>query len=92
MSVVLPRLVGEQCRILYLPENSNQVILGVAGSGKSVEAAYRAIWISLGHPSDNILVLTVNKEVNNQLRAMIDSYNHNSNIEVSTIYTYFKKI
>ena len=41
MSVVLPRLVGEQCRILYLPENSNQVILGVAGSGKSVEAAYR---------------------------------------------------
>ena len=50
-----------------------------------------AIWISLGHPSDNILVLTVNKEVNNQLRAMIDSYNHNSNIEVSTIYTYFKK-
>ncbi|WP_218046747.1 UvrD-helicase domain-containing protein [Limosilactobacillus reuteri] len=92
MSVVLPRLVGEQCRILYLPENSNQVILGVAGSGKSVEAAYRAIWISLGHPSDNILVLTVNKEVNNQLRAMIDSYNHNSNIEVSTIYTYFKNL
>lgn len=92
MSVMLPRLVGEQCRILYLPENNNQVILGVAGSGKSVEAAYRAIWISLGHPDDKILVLTVNKEVNNQLRAMIDSYNHNSNIEVNTVYTYFKNL
>lgn len=92
MSVMLPRLVGEQCRILYLPENNNQVILGVAGSGKSVEAAYRAIWVSLGYPDDKVLVLTVNKEVNSQLQMMIDSYQHNDNIEVSTVYNYFKKL
>lgn len=92
MQITLPRLVGEQCRILYLPENANQVVLGVAGSGKSVEAAYRAVWISIGHPNDKILVLSVNRDVNIQLKKMIDSYNHNANIEVSTVYSYFKKL
>lgn len=59
LTAALPELIGEQCRILYLPENANQVVLGVAGSGKSVEAAYRAIWISKRCPDDKILVLSV---------------------------------
>lgn len=91
ISTILPKLIGEQCRILYLPENDNQVVLGVAGSGKSVEAAYRAIWMSLGHPDDKILLLTFNKEVNDQLDLMVKSFEHNSNIEVNTIYSYFKE-
>ncbi|MCC4383179.1 AAA family ATPase [Limosilactobacillus reuteri] len=88
----LPRLIGEQCRILYLPEDRNQVVLGVAGSGKSVEAVYRAIWISLGHPEDKIILLTVNSQINEQLKLMVDSFKHSPNIEVSTVYSYFKKI
>lgn len=88
----MPKLVGEQCRILYLPEDRNLVVLGVAGSGKSVEAVYRAIWISLAHPDDQIVLLTVNKEVNEQLKMMIDSFKHCPNIEVSTVYSYFKNV
>lgn len=92
MAMTLPKLVGEQCRILYLSEDQNQVILGVAGSGKSVEATYRALWVSQAHPDDKVLLLTFNAEVNKQLQEMVDSYDHGDNIEVSTIYTYFSNL
>lgn len=89
---ILPELVGEQCRILYLPENANQVILGVAGSGKSVEAAYRAIWISKRYPNEKILVLSVNRDVSDVLDRAIKSYTSTNNVEIDTIYNYFKKL
>lgn len=92
LSPKLPQLIGEQCRILYLPEDSNQVVLGVAGSGKSVEAAYRAIWISKRYPNEKVLVLSVNKDVNDVLMKTIEKYPDTDNVEVNTIYSYFKKI
>lgn len=90
----IPRLVGEQCRILYLPKNDNQVVLGVAGSGKSVEAVCRAIWMSMMEPHEKILLLTCNTEVNEQLKAMIESDHKNAhkNILVSTIYSYCQNV
>lgn len=92
LTTALPELIGEQCRILYLPENANQVVLGVAGSGKSVEAAYRAIWISKRYPDDKILVLSVNRDVSDVLKRTIKSYPDTDNVEVNTVYSYFKKL
>lgn len=92
LTTALPELIGEQCRILYLPENANQVILGVAGSGKSVEAAYRAIWISKRYPDEKILVLSVNRDVSDVLKRTIKSYPETNNVEINTVYSYFKNL
>lgn len=92
LTTALPQLIGEQCRILYLPEDANQVVLGVAGSGKSVEAAYRAIWISKRYPKEKVLVLSVNRDVNDVLKRTIKAYPDTDNVEVNTVYTYFRDI
>ncbi|GLB46184.1 DNA helicase [Philodulcilactobacillus myokoensis] len=90
----LPKMIGEQCRILYLPDDDNQVVLGVAGSGKSVEAIYRALWISISNPKDKIVVLTYNRKVNDTIDTYINNYKNNddineyNNIKVKTIFSY----
>lgn len=96
---MLPDLIGEQCRILYLSDEKNQVVLGVAGSGKSVEAIYRAFWLSLAHPNEKILILTYNNQINQDLeerlaavRAKFSDIDYPDNIEIQTIYTYFKNL
>lgn len=96
---VLPDLIGEQCRILYLSDEKNQVVLGVAGSGKSVEAIYRAFWLSLAHPNEKILILTYNNQINQDLkerlkavRAKFSDLSYPDNIEIESIYTYFKNL
>lgn len=96
---MLPDLIGEQCRILYLSDKDNQVVLGVAGSGKSVEAIYRAFWLSLAHPDEKILILTYNNQINKDLTARLDVVKRRfnnlaqpTNIEIQTIYTYFNKL
>jgi len=86
----LPQLIGEQCRILYLPKEENQVVLGVAGSGKSVEAVCRAIWMSMMEPTEKFLLLTCNSEVNKQLKLMVGP--DHPNIIISTIYSYCKEV
>lgn len=82
----LPKLIGEQCRVLYLPAENSQKVQGIAGSGKSVTAAYRAIWLSLIFPNEKILLLTCNKEISNWFASVIG--NDHPNIEISTIYSY----
>lgn len=96
---MLPDLIGEQCRILYLSDEKNQVVLGVAGSGKSVEAIYRAFWLSLAHPDEKVLILTYNNQINQDLEerlaAVRDKFNDidaPDNIEIQTIYAYFKNL
>ena len=96
---MLPNLIGEQCRVLYLSDEKNQVILGVAGSGKSVEAIYRAFWLSLAHPNEKILILTYNNQINQDLEARLkvlrkrfETLNYPDNIKIQTIYTYFKNL
>lgn len=92
----LPKLKGEQCDILYLPRHSNQVILGVAGSGKSIEAICRAAWIGMTDPDsgDKVIVLSFNKDVNEEisqkLKFAVDG--HKNNITVRTIYSYCKHL
>lgn len=94
---ILPDLIGEQCRILYLSDEKNQVVLGVAGSGKSVEAIYRAFWLSLAHPTEEILILTFNNQINKDLKGRLEAVKnkfsdlqYHENIEIETFYTYFQ--
>lgn len=54
------KLKGEQCKVLYLQDDKDHVILGVAGSGKSVEAIYRAILMSLTHTDEKIYLFCFN--------------------------------
>lgn len=85
------KLIGEQCRILYLSQDNNQVILGVAGSGKSVEAIYRAVWISMIAPDERVVLLTCNHEVNRQLALLLSKIGHYPNIFVDTVYHFCKE-
>ncbi len=43
---MLPRLVGRQLEVLYLPANGHTVVLGTAGSGKTTLSIYRALYLS----------------------------------------------
>lgn len=92
----LPKLIGEQCRILYLPEDIDQVVMEVAGSGKSVEAISRVAWLSKRYPRQKILLLTFNRAVNDQIKLLLGSlardFDLNNNIEVTTLYSYFKNV
>lgn len=64
----LPRLIGHQTEILYLPEEKNLFVTGSAGSGKSLLALYRVYWLAKVNPSENIVLLTFNKPVNNDMK------------------------
>ncbi|WP_035163341.1 UvrD-helicase domain-containing protein [Ligilactobacillus saerimneri] len=56
------KLIGEQCKVLYLPDDKDYVVEGVAGSGKTVEALYRALLLSLVH-NENIYIFAFNRNV-----------------------------
>lgn len=62
------RLVGQQCLALYLPDNINYRIIGVAGGGKTLIATYKLLLTYLQNPNKKIVFLTVNTEVNKQIK------------------------
>ena len=62
MTDKLIKLREEQCKVLYLPEKGTTVIKGVAGSGKSLEAIYRAILLSIT-VEDKIYLFAYNNKV-----------------------------
>ena len=47
----MKKLTGEQTKILYLPDEKNLVILGAAGSGKSLVALYKSVYLAIKYPS-----------------------------------------
>src|SRR5436190_2683875 len=59
----LPTPIGRQRDVLYLPASGQTVVLGTAGSGKTILAILRAAY--LAHPatehSGRTLLLTFNK-------------------------------
>src|SRR5580704_8330679 len=60
--MALPKPVGRQADVVYLPANGHTVVLGTAGSGKTVMAIHRAA--HLAHPATDhngrTLLLTFN--------------------------------
>lgn len=102
----LIKLKGEQCKVLYLPEDRDQVILGVAGGGKSLEALYRAILLSLAH-EEPVYLLAFNRNLIKKMNRDMDliiSHLKKTNfvkvpdaldkarakIEIETIYTFMQ--
>lgn len=64
----MERLKGQQCLALYLPDNANYRIMGVAGGGKTLIATYKLLLTYLQNPDKKIIFLTVNKQVNEQVK------------------------
>ncbi|WP_026115526.1 3'-5' exonuclease [Nocardiopsis kunsanensis] len=68
----LPRPVGHQKKALYLPSSGHQVVLGSAGTGKTVMAALRAQYLSTpgieGH--GRTLLVTSTKALSGYLQHM----------------------
>lgn len=75
----LPKLIGHQTEILYLPENKNLFITGSAGSGKSLLALYRVYWLAKVHPEENVVLLTYNRPVNNDMKEKLYSIAYERN-------------
>lgn len=84
----LPRLIGEQNTIFYLSDDQNLVVLGAAGSGKSLVATYRALYLEEKNPNAKVLLLTMNREIGQQIEQSIFNKRPKSRIKVSTMYSY----
>ena len=54
------KLKGEQTKILYLEPNKHNVVLGVAGSGKTIIAILRAIYLANLEKEERVLLTTYN--------------------------------
>ena len=103
----MEKLIGQQDLVLYLTEKFDYLVEGVAGSGKTLIAIYKAILMSIQHPNYKIVFLTFNNAIANDNRNKINkivSYlkstpifkdklkiNTLSNLEINTVYKYFKK-
>ena len=59
----LPRPVGRQREVLYLPANGHTVVLGTAGSGKTTLAILRSLYLSKPHTEHSgcVLLVTFNR-------------------------------
>lgn len=67
----MEKLEGQQCFALYIPTNKNYRIEGVAGSGKTLMAIYRFVFLYLENPDKNIKLLTYNNRINLEIRRKV---------------------
>ncbi|UQS86890.1 UvrD-helicase domain-containing protein [Nicoliella spurrieriana] len=95
---VLPsekELTDEQVTALRASDNQDQIVLGVAGGGKTVIAIYRSIMLSnssLFEPK-RVLILTYNDAIHSFIRGNVKQQaNDTDNVDVNTVYTYFKEL
>lgn len=70
VSLALPKPVGRQREVVYLPTHGHQVVLGTAGSGKTSMAVLRAALLSnASFPgSGKTLLITFNKTLSSYIR------------------------
>ena len=64
----MKKLTGEQTKILYLPDEKNLVILGAAGSGKSLVSLYKSVYLAIKYPSKKIGIVCFNKPIIEQIK------------------------
>ena len=60
----MKKLTGEQTKILYLPDEKNLVILGAAGSGKSLVALYKSVYVAITRATTNLALTYQNYDMN----------------------------
>ena len=79
----LPRPVGRQREVLYLPATGHTVVLGTAGSGKTTLAILRSIYLS--DPTTNhggkTLLVTFNKCLVTYMGHLADTLRHDITVE-----------
>lgn len=94
----IPTLQGEQTSILYLPKEQNLLIVGSAGTGKSLLAMYKSIYLAVSNPGEKILLLTFNRAVNNKIKEdckIVCEYlnqEYPKNLIIDTIYSFSQKM
>ena len=79
----LPRPVGRQQEVLYLPPNGHTVVLGTAGSGKTTLAILRSLFLSnpdTDHGGKTLLV-TFNKCLVTYMKHLAGSLRHDISVE-----------
>ncbi|WP_280264414.1 UvrD-helicase domain-containing protein [Nocardia wallacei] len=72
MGAVLPKPVGKQAEVVYITESGHTIVLGVAGSGKTVMAVHRARYLSeVGETAGSTLLVTFNGALTEYLRSVV---------------------
>ena len=79
----LPRPIGRQREVLYLPPSGHTVVLGTAGSGKTTLAILRSLYLSdpdTDHGGKTLLV-TFNKCLVTYMKHLAGSLRHDISVE-----------
>lgn len=81
--MALPKPVGRQREVVYLPTQGHQVILGTAGSGKTSMAILRAALLANSNfpGSGKTLLITFNKTLGTYIRFLAADILHNVTVE-----------
>lgn len=80
-----------QTKVLYLPEDNDIRIMGFAGTGKSIVALYRAIYLAQKFPEKNFLLTAFNAALVNKIAKEVNRHNL-SNLDVFTIHSILSKV
>lgn len=81
--MALPKPVGKQADVVYLPSHGHQVILGTAGTGKTVMAIHRAAHLADPDTRNHgqTLLLTYNRALVGYLKHLAAEYGNRITIE-----------
>src|SRR5699024_4719151 len=81
-----------------LPKEQNLLIAGSAGTGKSLLAMYKSIYLAVSNPDEKILLLTFNRAVNNKIKEdckIVCEYlnqEYLKNLIIDTVYSFSQKM
>jgi len=82
----LPNLIGRQREVLYLPAEGHVVVLGTAGSGKTIIAILRAAYLAKKDSGEKTLLVTFNKTLVTYLRALGEA--ELTNVDIRTYHEF----
>lgn len=82
----LPNPIGRQREVLYLPAEGHVVVLGTAGSGKTIIAILRAAYLAKKDSGQKALLVTFNKTLVTYLRALGEA--ELSNVDIRTYHEF----
>jgi superfamily I DNA/RNA helicase len=82
----LPNPIGRQREVLYLPAAGHNVVLGTAGSGKTVIAILRAAYLAKKDVDGKTLLVTFNKTLVTYLKALGEA--ELGNVDICTYHEF----
>lgn len=82
----LPNPIGRQREVLYLPAGGHNVVLGTAGSGKTIIAILRAAYLAKSDPDNKTLLVTFNKTLVTYLKALGEA--ELNNVDIRTYHEF----